>query len=71
MVTILQDLDHLVTRPLQLNAGFAIPNALAIARMKGDMIVQTSLGSKLEKEKWLRLIITSHHELPRPLDPLQ
>jgi hypothetical protein len=45
MIAILQDLDHLVTRPLQLNAGFAIPNERAIARMKGDTIVQMGAGT--------------------------
>ena len=34
IVSLLQALDHLVTRPIQLQVGFAVPNAAALQRIQ-------------------------------------
>jgi hypothetical protein len=47
IVSIMRDFDHLITRPVQLGVGFAIPNNAALEKIKmlGGPIVQVGAGA--------------------------
>jgi hypothetical protein len=47
IVSIMRDFDHLITRPVQLGAGFAVPNNAALEKIKmlGGSIVQVGAGA--------------------------
>jgi hypothetical protein len=47
IVSIMRDFDHLITRPVQLGVGFAIPNNAALEKIKtlGTPVVQVGAGA--------------------------
>jgi hypothetical protein len=45
IVSIMQDFDHLITRPIQLGVGFGVPGEKAVATLRGESIVQMGAGT--------------------------